>query len=246
MKKIIILCLLLIGLGYSVEKKALFKCNGDSYVSLLTPDTNYGNDKQVRAGMLFHYDGMKIINKEIKIGYLQYVIPQELIGKVRILDARYSFFLLSYKGISPFPPDKTIYSFGVYPCLSSWNESIVIYNGHPIASGPAFFLFSSTKCISNHFGWVNVGIDAYGLSKLQEYADTGNSYGFALYVDVLPPADSATLLMGDYIHDISIASRENGKLASYIGVSYGLKTGIIINGCNIEITSLSHIKALYK
>ena len=246
-KLIVILVVVLIASGaFAIQKKVVLKCDADSYVSLMNPEVNYGSARDVLAQVLFHYDGTSILNKEIKIGFLHYVIPPGIVGKVRVLNSNYNFFLLDYRGSSPFPAEDAKYTLGFYPCLSGWDENTIVYTGHPNASGPAFYSFSSTKNTFGHYGWVNIAMDSAGVSKIQEYIDTGIFYGLALYVDVNSVTGVEPLLVGDYVHEMRIASRESGKLTSYIRLDVDVPTGTLINGCNVTPSSLGEVKASYR
>jgi hypothetical protein len=245
-KLIVIMALTLIVSGaIAIQKKVTVKCIGDSYVSLLTPDTNYGSARQVISWVKYHYDGTTYSNNDIGIGFLRYAMPTQIIGKVKVLDARGFFFVVYYKGYSPYAAGQATYTFGLYPILYDWDEHTITYNNQPTASGPALYSFSSPKFSSNAHNWIQFNVDQKGIIELQKFVDTGVSYGFALYMDVSPPSGSGTLLAGDYLHEMSVASRENGKLSSFIAMDVDVPTGVLVNGCNINTATLGEVRAKY-
>jgi hypothetical protein len=242
----IAICLLFLWASeaYGVEKKVLLKCNEDSYVSQLSPDTNYGTGNELISQIKFTFDGVSRINFDDRIAYLHYTFPTELVGKVKVLRAQCFFYVNYYKGYSPYAENDAVYSAGLYPCLSEWSEYGITYNNQPTSSGPPFYENANFKHTFSQSDWNGFIIGDYGISKLQEFLDTGSSFGFAWYLDVSPSV-SGTLAVGDYNHMMSIASRESGKM-SYISVGVDVGTGYQANGCDINPSTLGEIKALYK
>jgi hypothetical protein len=247
MKRLMILiAITFIAVGaLAVQKKVLLKCDSDSYVAQLSPDTNYGTSRELLSQIKFTFDGTNRINNDNKIAYLHYAMPSELTGKVQVLGARYYFFVIAYKGNSPYPAGEGTFTFGLYPCLASWNENTITYNNQPPATGPAFYTYSSPKFSYAQAGINHLDVGPTGLAMLQRYVDTGSSFGMAWYLDVSPTTDG-TLAVGDYANVLAIASREAGRRLSYIVMNCEVGTGNLINGSNINPSTLGEVKALYR
>jgi hypothetical protein len=247
MKRLLMLIVitLIITVALGAPSKVMLKCNADSYVEQLSPDTNYGTLRVLQSQIKFTFDGTSRINFDDKIAYMHYVLPSELVGKIKVLGARYYFYLVSYKGYSPYIAGEAVYSVGLYPCLSSWGENTITYNNQPTSSGPPFCEIAGPKSSFMQPGTQHFVIGDYGISQLQEMADTGSSFGFAWYTDVSPSA-SGTLQTGDYHLLLVIGAREAGKSASYIAMDYEPKTGMMVNGSNISAATLGEVKARYR
>jgi hypothetical protein len=247
MKRLLMLIVitLVITLALAAPNKVLLKCNMDSYAAQLSPDTNYGTQRALESQIKFTFDGTNRTNFDDKIAYMHYALPSELVGKVKVLGARYYFYIVSYKGYSPYKIGEAVYTVGLYPCLSSWDENTITYNNQPTSSGPPFYEIAGPKSSFLKSGTQYFIIGDYGLSKLQEIADTGSSFGFAWYTDV-SPATSGTLQTGDYELRLAIGSRESGNKMTYIAMDYELKTGMMVNGSNVSAATLGEVKARYR
>jgi hypothetical protein len=247
MKRLLMLIVttLIITMALAAPSKTMLKCNADSYVEQLSPDTNYGTMRGLESQIKFTFDGTNRINFDDKIAYMHYVLPSELVGKINVLGARYYFYVVSYKGYSPYKTDEAVYSVGLYPCLSSWGENTITYNNQPTSSGPPYHEIAGPRSSFMESGSQHFVIGDYGLSQLQEMADTGSSFGFAWYTDVSPSA-SGTLQIGDYRLLLVFGSREAGTKASYIAMDYEPKTGMMVNGCNVSPATLGEVKARYR
>lgn len=229
----------------AAPSKVLLKCNADSYVEQLSPDTNYGTLRVLESQIKFTFDGTNRTNYDDKIAYMHYALPSELVGKINVLGARYYFYIISYKGYSPYETGDAVYSVGLYPCLSSWDENTITYNNQPTSSGPPFCEIAGPKSSFLESGTQHFVIGDNGLSKLQEMADTGSSFGFAWYTDV-SPVTSGTLQTGDYELILDIGSKEAGNKMTYIAMDYELKTGMMVNGSNVSAATLGEVKARYR
>jgi hypothetical protein len=247
MKRLLMLIVitLIITVALAAPSKTMLKCDADSYVEQLSPDTNYGTMRVLESQIKFTFDGTNRINFDDKIAYMHYVLPSELVGKIKVLGARYYFYLVSYKGYSPYKTGEALYSVGLYPCLSSWGENTITYNNQPTSSGPPFYEITGPKSSFMEAGAHHFVIGDYGLSKLQEMADAGSSFGFAWYTDVSPAA-SGTLQTGDYELMFIFGAKEAGKRMTYISMDYEPKTGMMVNGSNISAATLGEVKARYR
>jgi hypothetical protein len=176
-------------------------------------------------------------NIELKTSYFNYTIPPNLLNKVKVLNVFVWFYVNINKG---YAPSYAVYYAGLYPCLGTWGETTLNWDNQPSASGPGYYSVDSLQ-FTIKTGWNKFALDK---PLVQKMFDTGSPYGMACYVEVTGEPDQP-LPYGNYMSYLQIASRESGH-GSYLGIEYEPKTGMMVNGCNVEASSLGNVKALYQ
>jgi hypothetical protein len=247
MKKVlIIMALTLIASGaYAAEKFISLKCDMDSYTDMLTPDTNYGKEIEVDSQAKFTYSGTTFSDLDTKIGYFHFAVPSEIVGKVKVVEAQFNFYVSLYKATSPYKAGEATFYAGLYPCLGTWDEMTINFNNQPSASGPGYFSIDSRKgTYKPTTGWNKFSLDRSGLKMMQAAVDNGEYNGMALYLDVTGP-DQQTLMAGNYMHLLRILSRDSIKNMPNVRLGFEVITGNMINGVNINPASLGEVKAKY-
>jgi len=247
MKKVlIIMALTLIVTGaFAVQKVISLKCDSDSYTAMLKPDANYGKALEVDSQAKFHYSGTTFSDMDTRISYFHYGVPSEFVGKVKVIKATFYYCVSLYKASSPYKAGEATYYAGLYPCLNAWQEMTITFNNQPSSSGPGYFVADSkTGIYKPQLGWNQFNLTTDGISLMQKAVNTGQYNGMALYVDVTGP-DQQTLMAGDYVHLLRITSRNTIQKTPYIQLVYEPITANMINGTNVNPSTLGEVKAQY-